>query len=193
MSIESFITEYGYLAVFLGVFVEGEAFVITAGFLAATGLLQIEGVLGAAFAGSVAVYNLCFLAGRLGGERVLTRFPGLRRRAAGVRLLLKRYNSLFILGYRLMFGLRAMTPFALGMSGVGHARFFLLDLAPAAAWAAFFSLAGYGVGEGLEVLFGGMGGLSIALAAVVILALAGTVLFLIRRFFRPLPQPPGRA
>ena len=52
MSLEQFIENYGYLAVLIGTFLEGETIVILGGIAAKLGHLSVEGVALAAFIGT---------------------------------------------------------------------------------------------------------------------------------------------
>lgn len=169
MTLESAIATYGYLAIMLGVFVEGEAIVLTAGFLAHQGLLEFYWVMTASVVGSILAYQFFFLLGRLKGRAVLRKRPGWQRRMAHVQDLLERHDTLIILGYRGLFGLRALTPFALGMTGISHLRFTLLDLIPAVAWGIGVSWAGFALGKGAEKLFDNLDDYQLWLAGVAVL------------------------
>ncbi|MFO8025728.1 DedA family protein [Thiohalophilus sp.] len=152
MTLESAIATYGYLAIIIGVFVEGEGIVLTAGFLAHQGLLKLNWVMTASVFGSILTYQFFFLLGRLKGRQVLRNRPGWQSRVECTRTLLERHNILIILGYRGLFGLRAITPFALGMTNINYLRFTLLDLIPATIWGIGVSWAGYALGKGAEKL-----------------------------------------
>ncbi|MDZ7805302.1 DedA family protein [Thiohalophilus sp.] len=152
MTLESAIATYGYLAIMVGIFVEGEAIVLTAGFLAHQGLLKLPWVMTASVFGSILTYQFFFLLGRLKGRQVLNNRPGWQSRVQRIRKLLERHDTLIILGYRGLFGLRAITPFALGMTNISYLRFTLLDLIPATIWGIAVSWAGYVLGKGAEKL-----------------------------------------
>lgn len=154
MTLESAISTYGYLAIMAGVFIEGEAIVLTAGFLAQQGTLQLHWVMTASVMGSVLTYQFFFLLGRTRGQAVLANRPGWQPRVARVQELLERHDLWIILGYRALFGLRALTPFALGMTGISHLRFTLLDLVPAIVWGIGVSWVGFVLGHGAESLLG---------------------------------------
>lgn len=147
MTIESFITDYGYLAVVLGVLIEGELVVITAGFLASRQLLELDYVIAAAVVGSVLIYQFFFLLGRTQGVRLLQGRPRWRLRVNKVQGLLERHHMPVTLGYRALFGLRMLTPFALGMTRIRHRRFLALDILPAIVWAAVFAWIGFVLGR----------------------------------------------
>lgn len=150
MTVDSFIAHYGYLAILLGVFIEGELVVMTAGFFAHRQILQLEWVIAAALVGSVLTYQFFFLLGRLQGTRFLQRKPHWQARVAKIQHLLERHHTWVTFGYRALFGLRAMTPFALGMTRISQRRFLALDFIPALAWAVVFPCLGYVLGRELE-------------------------------------------
>ncbi|MDR9436238.1 MAG: DedA family protein [Thiohalophilus sp.] len=152
MTLESAIATYGYLAVMLGIFVEGEAIVLTAGFLAYQEILKLHWVMIASVFGSILTYQFFFLLGRLKGRQVLNHRPGWQSRVNRIRSLLERHDTLIILGYRGLFGLRAITPFALGMTSISYLRFTLLDLIPATIWGIGVSWVGYVLGKGADQL-----------------------------------------
>jgi membrane protein DedA with SNARE-associated domain len=152
VSIENFLATYGYLAIFVGVFIEGEAVVMTAGFLAYGGHLDLHWVIVSAFFGSVSVYQLFFFLGRSKGNAFLDARPRWRPRVSKIKDLLHRHHIWVILGYRVLFGFRVVTPFTLGMTQVTQRRFLLIDLLPAALWSITFSLLGYSFGQALETI-----------------------------------------
>lgn len=180
MTIESIISTYGYLAILIGVFLEGELVVMTAGFLAHRDILDLHWVIGAALAGSLCTYQVYFLLGRTQGMRFVARRPRLQARLERIQGLLERHDTWVTMGYRALFGFRAMTPFALGMTEVSQRRFFALDLLPAVVWAVTFSYLGYMLGEGFAVVLAdvhkyqlwmtaGVAGMATAALAVVLL------------------------
>ena len=154
---QAVIETVGYAGVFLGVAVEGEVVVITAAYLAQEGLLSPVGIALSAFAGSLGVYHTCFWLGRRHGRAILARRPAWQARVEHAQQRIARHELPLILGYRLLFGLRAATPFALGLSGVSHGRFLLLDTPVAAIWAAGLVALGYGLGRGAERIAGQIG------------------------------------
>ena len=65
--LESLIANYGYAAVLIGTFVEGETILVIAGFAAHRGYLSLPWVILLAFAGSLAGDQLWFYVGRRSG------------------------------------------------------------------------------------------------------------------------------
>ena len=152
MTLQTFIENYGYAAVFIGTLLEGETVLVMAGFAAHRGYLDLPGVMMAAFAGSFIGDQCFFLLGQHRGTVVLARFPMLKVRVARVQSLLNRYHTPLILIIRFLYGLRIVGPIAIGMSNVPWHRFLFLNMAGGVAWAIVISLAGYLFGGALEML-----------------------------------------
>lgn len=166
--LESLIGQYGYLAIFIGTFLEGETILVLGGFAAHRGLLHLPGVMLAAFLGSVLSDQLFFYLGRRHGEAWLARRPRWRSGIERVRGLMDRYSTLLILGFRFLYGLRNVTPFALGMSSVSTVRFVALNAVGAAVWAVVVTLLGWFVGEAAKQMLGHLERYEGAIAAAII-------------------------
>ena len=83
--LEQFIAHYGYLALFVGTFLEGETILVLGGLAAQQGLLELPWVMAAAFSGSLLGYQLAFFVGRRWGRRILARFPGWQDKIEKIR------------------------------------------------------------------------------------------------------------
>lgn len=154
MHLEQLITDYGYWAVFLGTLAEGEIIVALAGYAAHQGYLALPGVVLAAFVGSFFCDQAIFHIGRRYGPALLAKHPRWREPAEHAFRLLRRYQDIFIVGFRFFYGMRTASPFAIGMSGISPRRFFLLNAAAAFFWACVVGAAGYLFGNAVEVFIG---------------------------------------
>jgi membrane protein DedA with SNARE-associated domain len=172
------LAHFGYLAVFLGTFLEGETVLLLAGFAAHRGYLALPGVIACAFAGTLAGDQLYFFLGRSRGPAFLARRPRWGRRVARARELVQRHQDAVILGFRFLYGTRTVVPFVVGMSGVAPWRFAALNAVSAAVWATAIGLVGYAVGESAERLLGEVERYELALFAG--LALVGGAVWLLR-------------
>lgn len=152
MTTADLIQSYGYLAVAVGTFLEGETVLILAAAAASLGHLSILVVIAVATMASFAGDQLYFHLGRKYGARLLARFPSLQSRTARARALLERHHVPVILAIRFLYGLRVAGPIAIGMSGVPWARFLALNLTGATVWAVAIAGAGYWGGQALAPL-----------------------------------------
>jgi membrane protein DedA with SNARE-associated domain len=157
MSLESFIGHYGYLALLVGAFVEGETTIVLAGFAAHLGFLELPWVILVAYAGTLGADQLSFFLGRRHSGSflaLLPKHPVWERRVNRVKRLVERYWFALILGFRILYGLRTVTPFVFGMSRISAGYFFLLSSVSALAWAGMAATAGYLFGSALEMVMG---------------------------------------
>jgi len=155
MSIEFFkeiIAQYGYLALFVGTFLEGETILLLAGFAAQSPdfNLDLRLVILVAFCGSLAGDQAAFFIGRHFGRKLVERSEKWRKRAEKVHTMLRKYQEVLILSFRFFYGLRNLTPFVLGTADISVVKFFLLNAVGAAIWAVSFAFVGYAFGSLLE-------------------------------------------
>ena len=151
-ALEQFVTAYGYLALFVGTFLEGEIIVALAGFLAHQGYLEPRWVAVSAFAGTLCGDQLYFHIGRHGGERWLERRPAWQPRLAVVRSHIHRHQNWLMLSFRFVYGLRTITPFALGAAQISPWRFLAFNVVSASAWAILFTVLRYYFGQAVSIL-----------------------------------------
>jgi membrane protein DedA with SNARE-associated domain len=143
---EALIIRWGYLAVGLGTFFEGESILVAAGAMAHRGLLSLPLTIVVAFVGSVTGDQLWFQLGRRFGRPLLERRPTWKARAAAVERRLERHGNVFVLGFRFIYGVRTVTPAFLGMSNYPLHRFALLNVIGGAVWAVVVGGAGWACG-----------------------------------------------
>jgi len=150
--LQGLIQHYGYIALFIGTFLEGETILLLAGFLAHTDKFQLElpYVILTAFAGSLAGDQLAFYVGRFFGAKLINRSEKWRSRIERVHKMLEKYHEVLILSFRFFYGLRNLTPFTLGSTPISGLKFFTLNLIGAFVWAVVFGCVGYVFGGLLE-------------------------------------------
>ena len=152
--LEHLLTDYGYPIIIIGTFLEGETVMVLAGLAAQMGYLSLDWVILCGFAGTVLGDQTYFSLGRHHGKSWLMRKPSWRTRAERVFDILERHQNLLIIGFRFLYGIRTVTPFAIGVSDVSYLRFILLNLSGAALWATSIGLAGYYFGHAVEAVVG---------------------------------------
>ncbi len=150
---EHWITAYGYWVVLLGTILEGETIVLIAGYLAHQTYLSLPVVIGMAATGAIIGDHAYFLLGKWKGEQFLQRHPGWRRRGARVLARLEQHQIKVMLGFRYLYGLRTITPFMMGMTGVSLLRFSLFNVSGSVVWAVVISVLGYAFGRGVATVF----------------------------------------
>lgn len=156
MNFQELVSTYGYAAVVLGTFFEGETILVLAGFAAQRGYLELHWVAAAAFAGTLSGNLLYFCLGRYRGHAVLARRPAWQRKTRRVLELLDAHPAAAIIGFRFLYGIRTVAPFAMGLTRVSAVKFVALDSIGIALWAAAVGGLGYLFGEGLEHLVAGV-------------------------------------
>lgn len=178
--LQSFLQDYGYLALFIGTFFEGETILVLAGFLASRGYLDINLVLLTAASGGYCGDQLWYFLGRRKGRQILARKP--HWEALGEKALnhLRRYPDIWVLGFRFVYGLRTVMPVAIGISGYPPLRFLLLNALSAIIWALVLGSAAFHLGSALELLLDNIKRYEIWVIAALIIA--GSLLWLWRRY-----------
>lgn len=146
MQLEALIGTYGYAAIVAGTLLEGELVVLVAGFLAHQGYLAPGGVVLSAFAGTLCADQFAYFVGRSRAAAAFFRRRRWNGAAERVFDLLRRRRIPLILGFRFLYGLRTVTPFAIGASGVRPREFAPLNAAGAAVWSAALTALGYTLG-----------------------------------------------
>jgi membrane protein DedA with SNARE-associated domain len=152
MTLQQLLSEYGYLAVFIGCLLEGETILVLAGFAAHQGYLSLPVVMLVALCGGTLGDQMFFFIGRYWGAALLGRVRCLARRAPAVNRLMLKYDAALIVGVRFMYGLRIAGPIVIGMSDVRKRRFLLFNVIGAAIWCVLIPGAGYLFGQSLQLM-----------------------------------------
>ncbi|MBP1751430.1 MAG: putative rane-associated protein-like protein [Geobacteraceae bacterium] len=142
-----YLETYGYIFLFLGTFLEGEAVLILAGYFAFQARLNIVGVILTAFAGSFLGDQFYFHLGRWRGLWLINLFPVLARKSRRGLKLVEKYGALVAFISRYTYGFRILLPVILGMTNLSKIKFLYLNIASALTWAAAFSMLGYLFGK----------------------------------------------
>ncbi|TCM81616.1 VTT domain-containing protein [Rhizobium sp. BK068] len=178
--LERLIGEYGVLAVFLGAAAEGETAAFLGGVLAHRQLIPYWQVALAACLGSFAADQFFFLSGRYATkwsyvQKLLGSEP-----IARVTRLLEAHPTGFILAFRFIYGIRTISPVAIGVSKVSTRRFVILNAIAALIWGVLITAIGFLAGQAVEALLGRLQlhlHLLIAMACVAILVPVSAFVF----------------
>ncbi|MDF3868288.1 DedA family protein [Pseudomonas denitrificans (nom. rej.)] len=154
MMLQQFLQDFGYFALFLGTFFEGETILVLAGFLAFRGYMQLEYVIAVAFFGSYAGDQLWYFLGRRHGRKLLARKPRWQKMGDKALEHVRKHPDLWVLSFRFVYGLRTVMPVAIGLSGYPPARYLLLNGIGAIVWASVLGSAAFYFGSVLEGVLG---------------------------------------
>ena len=178
---ESIIRDYGYWALLIGTFLEGETILIIAGLSAHLGLLQLPYVMLIAFIGSFAGDQLYYFIGYFKGRELLQKHLKWKRRVVRVNQHIERYHHFVILGFRFIYGMRITTPFVIGMfKNIKTTRFFILNAIGAIIWSVSVSAGGYFFGYALEGFIKDVK--HYERLAIIIVIIIGFILWIVHRY-----------
>ena len=152
MDIPGLVDTYGYWAVFVGAFLEGETILALAGLAAYRGYLDFRWVVLIAMVAGFLGDQFYFFLGRYKGSAILARFPNWQERAHRFDTMLARWHAPLIIGIRFMYGFRIVGPILLGMGRVPAWKFMLYNFIGAAIWAPLIAGIGYLFGSALEAI-----------------------------------------
>jgi membrane protein DedA with SNARE-associated domain len=154
MQAELLLQKFGYLAVFVGTFLEGETILVMAGFFAERGYLQLLLVIATAFGGAYCGHVFWFWLGRKQGVKLLDRFPKMKKHfGKGIRMF-ERYGAPAIFITQWLYGLRVTCAVIIGISRISAIKFMVYEAITCAVWAVIIGLAGFYFGRAVEHVLG---------------------------------------
>ncbi len=154
MTPELLLQKFGYLAVFVGTFLEGETILVMAGFFAERGYLEIAVVMLVAAAGAYVGHVFWFWLGRTQGVKLLDRFPKMKRHfGKGIRMF-ERYGAPAIFITQWLYGLRVTCAVIIGISRISMVKFLIYEAVTCVVWAITIGAAGYYFGRAVESVLG---------------------------------------
>ncbi len=186
MTIESIIITYGYPAVLIGTFLEGETVLVLAGFFAHRGYMNLAAVMALAFAGGFFGDFTFFMVGRLYGSRIIEKRPRLQSNMDRFNRLFSRFGGPLIIALRFLYGLRIVGPVIIGASGMKTYRFILYNVLGALIWAASVGSAGFFFGRALDLLLKDMKRYELLVIGVALAT--GAAIYLIKRMAKKMRQ-----
>jgi membrane protein DedA with SNARE-associated domain len=154
MSPESLLEQFGYFAVFVGTFLEGEAILVAAGFFASRGYLDVVWVGVVAFAGAYGGHLFWFWLGRAHGVKLLDRFPRMKRHFGKSVRVFERYGPAAIIITQWIYGLRITCAVIIGMSRIALFKFLIYEAVSCAVWAVVITALGFYFGRVIESVLG---------------------------------------
>lgn len=179
--LQSLLEQYGYLAVIVGCFFEGETAVILGVIASLKGYLTFQGVLLAGLVGTIIGDNFWFHMGRHLGRPFIERHEGWRAKAQKTEQLMERFGAPVMIGFRFFYGLRSITPFMLGAARISPLRFLIYEAIGAVIWLAIVATLGFYLGAAVEQLVGRIHNVEKVMAiGVACLALIIWIIYLVR-------------
>lgn len=148
---EEFLDQYGYLALMIGTFFEGETAILVAASLIYKGLFEIPHTVLFGFAGSFVSDWLYFGIGKANGKYFISRRPDLQKRVTPIQHFFEKHQFQVLLTYRFLYGFRVLIPLIIGMSNIPVSRFLLFSIISGLSWATIVSSLGYVIGRFLEL------------------------------------------
>jgi membrane protein DedA with SNARE-associated domain len=148
---EKFINEFGYLALMVGTFFEGETAILTASSLIYKGLFAFPWTVLAAFSGSFISDWIYFLIGRLNGKVFIAKRPKLQAKFKPVTDFFHHHKLQILFSYRFLYGFRIIIPLVIGMSGLRPISYLFYSTVTGLIWATTVSTAGYWTGRLLNL------------------------------------------
>jgi membrane protein DedA with SNARE-associated domain len=154
MTPELLLQKFGYLAVFVGTFLEGETILVMAGFFAERGYLKLPFVIMTACSGAYVGHVFWFWLGRTQGVKLLDRFPRMKKHfGKGIRLF-ERYGAPAIFITQWLYGLRITCAVIIGISKVSTIKFLVYEALTCIVWAIIIGSAGFYFGRAVERVLG---------------------------------------
>lgn len=155
--LEELISRYGYIAIFILTFVEGESVLIAAGFLAYNGYLNPHAVALVSAAASYIGHGAFFLIALYRREPFLK----LARKVINVNLpkfesFMGKYGIASIFISQWLYGFRLLSAAILGFARMGTKKYFTFQLISCLIWAYICTFGGYFFGATLKNLLGSL-------------------------------------
>ena len=174
----SFLSSYGYWAVFVivalesaGVPLPGETILVGSAIYAGESHnMRVEGIVAAGAAGAIFGDNVGFWLGREFGSRLIERYGktiGLdaRKQKLGQYLFMRWGGAIVVVG-RFVALLRALAAILAGVNRMDPLRFFTFNAAGSIIWASAFGVGGYLFGASIHRIAGPIGWLALACAVI---------------------------
>lgn len=144
---DSFLEQYGYLALLIGTFFEGETAILVASSLIHQGLFDWPPTMIFGFAGSFISDWLYYFIGRLNGKYFIDKRPKLKAKLEPIESLFRKYQLQILFSYRFLYGFRVIIPIVIGMSHIKPAQYLFYSVISGLIWATTVSTVGYFIGR----------------------------------------------
>lgn len=175
MNLAEFLARYGLWALGLGAALEGETVTVLGGIMAHRGFFSLLPAILAASLGSFLADQIFFAVGRHFRDatyvRKISARPAFRRTLA----TLERHPVGFVFAFRFLYGLRTVSPLAIGTTTLRASRFMAINAAAALLWGTCFVTLGYVFGQAIEAIFGRVQSVELLLVPLAAVIIGGSV------------------
>ncbi|NOT73920.1 MAG: DedA family protein [Cyclobacteriaceae bacterium] len=148
---EEFLHQYGYIALAIGTFFEGETAILVASSLVSSGFFKWPYTVLFGFFGSFVSDWLYFTIGRLNGKYFVDKRPNLKAKLAPTQKFFKTHRLQILFSYRFLYGFRVILPLMIGMSDIKVIQFLGYSILAGLMWATTVSSVGYIAGVAFEL------------------------------------------
>lgn len=183
-------SNWGYLIVFVGVFLEsifltgwiapGTTVILIGSFFAAQGELNIYMLWVTSVVAALLGDNVGYFIGRRMGRQVMERYEEKPKQPSGLEMsqrFFARYGGITVLFGRMISGVDAFIPLTAGTSGMPHWKYMAYDVPGVMLWSGLFCALGYFFGENWQTIDKVIGWLGWGALGLIVLAVAAILVF----------------
>jgi membrane protein DedA with SNARE-associated domain len=145
--VDNYLAQYGYIAIVVGTFFEGETTVLLGGIFSKLHYMELHRVMLWAFMGTILGDYTFFFLGKSLGRNVIDKFDFLRSRIPLANKIIRRYGNFILFLVRFFVGVRGIILLLLGCTDIKKRTFFLYSTLSALLWSVAVSLIGFLFGE----------------------------------------------
>jgi membrane protein DedA with SNARE-associated domain len=149
-SFGQYVTDYGPVAIALWAAFEGETAAIAGGVMAHRGMMPPWAAFLAIAIGAFCADEIFFQLGRRFRDRPFVIHARQKPAFARAMGFIERYPDAYILAFRFLYGLRTVSPIALGLTQVPFRRFLTLNIIACLIWSAIFTTVGFLFGPAVD-------------------------------------------
>lgn len=151
MNLQPLLDQYGYLALLVGTFFEGETAILLASSLIPQQIFSFPLTILFAFSGSFLSDWLYYFIGRINGKVFIAKRPKLLNLMQSINEVFDRYQIQILLSYRFLYGFRVVIPVMIGMSGFKPKAYLFYTIVSGLLWATVVTSIGYLIGTTLKL------------------------------------------
>lgn len=138
---------YGYLAVFVGAFFEGETVLLLGSYAVHQHYLQLWPLIASGAVGGFCGDQFYYQLGRLGGQAWLAKRPTLQKKFDRASSFIHRYPVATIFVMRFAWGLRTVLPISFGVRGYSWRHYMVFNAMACCLWSAIVVLLGVQISQ----------------------------------------------